>query len=135
MARERASHKSDLASLRARLEQENAQFLAGLKTELEINRDAYLKGLVDKIGSYRLVGDVVADTCVDIVQALKQGCINPAAVDTFHRRRLRALGYLALLASQEVLDRFAELTDYLQDWRKAKYRLNCLSSASSPLRL
>ena len=33
---------------------------------------------------------------------------------------MKAFGYLAMLASQEVLDRFAKLTDYVEDVAEGK---------------
>ena len=75
MAKERASHESELAALRARLEKENQQSLANLKTDLEIYRDTHLKGLSDKMASYRVVVDVLADICADIIEALKKALV------------------------------------------------------------
>lgn len=72
------------------------------------------------MASYRLVVDVLSDATADIILAMKQGQIDLASVDRFHRGRMRAFGYLSMLASQEVLDQFAKLTDYLEDVAEGK---------------
>jgi len=127
MSKEKAEHEEKLAELRAKLEKANEESLSKLRTDLEIYRDTHLKGLSDKMASYRLVIDVTADAFADIIQALKQGHIDPASVDKFHRGRMKAFGYLSMLASQDVLDRFAELTDYVEDVAEGKSKFTALN--------
>lgn len=120
MVKEKARYDAELATFRSRIENENESKLAQLKHELDVFKETQMKGLSDKLNSYRQTIDFFAEACADILQTLKVGAINPSVVDVFHRRRMKAFGYLAMLASQEVLDRFAELSDYVEDVAESK---------------
>ncbi len=135
MVKERAKHNQELTELQARLERTNQEKLKELQTNLEIYRETYLKEHSDKLAIYRLATDVITDFLADI-SMIRMGQ-KPAgdAVDRFNRGRLKAHGYLAMLAPQQVMDAYDSLIDNLfsilekpvitnpqEDWKEMRRR-------------
>jgi hypothetical protein len=113
MDQERSRFERELAELRSKLEKDNQENLSKLHTDLEIYRDTYLKAHNDKLTIYRLVTDIVAELLADI-DLLRLGQ-QPQGnfLDRFNRSRLKAHGYLAMLAPQNVMDAWDELIEFL----------------------
>ncbi|WP_342315390.1 hypothetical protein [Lysobacter sp. FW306-1B-D06B] len=114
MERERASHAEDLQKLRVRLEGQANTELEHLKSELGITSAKRMRDAQDKMAIYRLVVDIVADILSDF--DLSQDNTLPDArerFDRFNRGRMKAYGYMAMLAPQKVMDAFDEVIDHL----------------------
>ena len=142
MAEERAKHERVLAELRAKLEKANEESLSKLRTGLEIYRETYLKEHSDKLAIYRLATDVITDFLADI-SMIRIGQ-KPAgdALDRFNRGRLKAHGYLAMLAPQQVMNGYDSLIDHLfsildkpvitnpqEEWKEMRRRAYILINA------
>ena len=114
MAKERAAHDRDLAELRNRLEAQTKEGLAALETELSIFKDKHLRGFHDKLAIYRSVIDLIAEVLGDFDRwhASKQS-LPAERFDAINRERLKAYGYIGLLAPQSVMNAIDELFDHL----------------------
>lgn len=114
MANERQQHEKELTELRSKLERDNQKSIKSLETDLSIFKDKYLKGFHDKIEIYRLVIDIVSETLGDFDATIASGrLIHPDRYDTLNRARIRAYGYIAMLAPQSVMNAQDELFDHL----------------------
>jgi hypothetical protein len=113
MAEERAKYEQELAELRAKLEKANEESLSKLRTDLEIYRDTYLKAHNDKLTTYRIVTDIVAELLADLHMLRIGQKPDGNFLDRFNRGRLKAHGYLAMLAPQNVMDAWDGLVEFL----------------------
>jgi len=113
MAQERAKFERELAELQSKLEKENQECISRLRTELEIYRDTFLKTHNDKIETYRFVFGVVSDLLADVDLVRRGKKPEGDGWDRFNRGRLKAHGYLAMLAPQNVMDAYDSLIDYI----------------------
>lgn len=114
MARERVDHEAQLARLQANLERQNQAQVEALRTELRITEEKHLKGFQDRVAIYRMAVDIVADFLGDLDRYLRDGqAIPEERYDMFNRMRMKAYGYLAMLASQRVMDAYDQLADHL----------------------
>lgn len=115
MDAERAKHSQELEKLRSELRYNSEKNLADIKTELDIYKEKHLKGHSDKIAIYRLAVDIVSDLLGDL-DLIAMQCTPEDALkrwDKFNRDRMRAYGYIAMLAPQSVMDAFDALFDLL----------------------
>ncbi len=116
MQRERAEHSENLEQLRAQLKHDSDLQLGEIKNNLEIYKEKHLKGHADKLATYRLVVDVVVELLGELDQMKITGrppADAAARWDRFNRSRMRAYGYLAMLAPQTVMDTHDALMDHL----------------------
>lgn len=114
MARERADHEAQLTRLRADLEHQNQAQIEALRTELRLTEEKHLKGFQDRVAIYRMAVDIVADFLGDLDRYWQAGQTIPEErYDMFNRMRMKAYGYLAMLASQRVMDAYDQLADHL----------------------
>ena len=117
MERERQQFREDLERLRADLAQRNATALEAVRTEWDLLKGKLAGAHVEKIALYRMVTDVLAPMVADITFAQQGATITPedaaARIATFEKGRLRAYGYLAMFAPQEVMDAHDALVDYV----------------------
>lgn len=111
MSKEKAKLEQELAELRARLEKANEESLSKLRNDLEIYRATYLKEHTDKLAIYRLATEVVSDFLADLHSARFGQKPADNFLDRFNRGRLKAHGYLAMLAPQNVMDAYDSLID------------------------
>jgi hypothetical protein len=132
MIQERAKHDKELTILHAELRHNSEQEITNIKNDLDIFKEKHLRGHSDKIAIYRLSVDIIAEMLgdLDYTQITKQP--PPEAFqryDKFNRNRIRAYGYLAMLAPQHVMDAFDALFDHLihitqgkepYDWTKVR---------------
>jgi hypothetical protein len=113
MDKERAAFERELAELKSKLEKENSQSVEKLKTDLEIFRDTHLRGLSDRLEAYRHAIDIISDLCTDVHNVGTNHELGNKVVTEFNRGRLKAFGYLSILAPQDVMNAYVVLTDYL----------------------
>lgn len=114
MRDEQAAHEQALAELRNRLEHQTKERIAAWETDLSIFKDKHMRGFHDKLATYRLVIDLVAEILGDFDQALLMN--QPIPVErrsVLNRQRLKVYGNLALLAPQAVMDTQDDLMDHL----------------------
>lgn len=116
MQEEKSRHEKELEDLRSDLQRKNEAALAELRAALDIEKEKHLSGFGDKVKTYRLVVDVIADALADFdlheSKALSQEDA-AKAWDRFNRARMKAYGYLAMLAPQGVMDAADALFDHL----------------------
>jgi len=115
--------------------------LSELKTALEVAKAKHLSGHDDKIKIYRLVVDVVSEILSDLdLHHMGQFPAEEAArrMDQFNRGRMRAYGYLAMLAPQSVMDAADALFDDViqvaggslpYDWNRTRRHILSLLNA------
>lgn len=116
MTADRAKHESELEQTRSQFKHSNDLRLNEIKNELDIYKEKHLKGHADKIAIYRLVADVIVDILGDLDLVTITGATPEDAKarwDRFNRGRMKAYGYLAMLAPQSVMDAIDELMDHL----------------------
>jgi hypothetical protein len=113
MAQERAKFERELTELRSKLEKENQESISKLQTELEIYRDKFLKAHNDKLGTYGFVCGVVSEFLADMSMIHLGQKPEGNVLDRFNRGRLKAHGYLAMLAPQSVMDAYDALIDHI----------------------
>lgn len=114
MDKERAEHERDLAALRSKLEGDTARGLEALRTDLSIFKEQHLKGFHDKVSIYRMVADLIVEVLGDFDLAQENSTrLNPQRMDQFNRQRMKAYGYLGMLASQQIMDAYDKLMDHL----------------------
>ncbi len=142
MAKEKAKYEEDLAKLKSQLERSNQDSLVRLQTDLGIFKDTYLKQHNDKIGTYGYVFNVVAEFLADLDMIRLGKKPDGDAYDRFNRGRLKAHGYLAMLATQKVMDAWDSFTDHIfttleknqtnnyhEDWKEMRRRAYVLINA------
>jgi len=142
MSRDRAKYDQELAELRAKLERANEEGLSKLRTDLEIYRDTHLKLHRDKLGTYGFVFDVVSGFLADMNMIQMGQKPEGNILDRFNRGRLKAHGYLAMLAPQQVMDSYDSLIDHIfsvlektppnnphEDWKEIRRRAYVLLNA------
>ena len=116
MEADRANHAKELEKLRSELHHESEATLATLRSDLEIFKEKHFKGYTDKLAIYRLVTDVIVDVLGDLDLMMLSGAPpadGTARWDRFNRGRMKAYGYLAMLAPQPVVDGMDALMDHL----------------------
>ena len=124
-----------------------AEKLEAVRAELDIYKEKHLKGHTDKIEIYRLVVNLLAEILGDLdylrggTQPLPDGANEAirSRVDKFNRNRMKAYGYLAMMAPQNIMDAYDSLIDYLLEvicegkeykWPMVrKYALNLINEA------
>jgi hypothetical protein len=142
MAKEKAKYENELAELKSRLERSNQDGVARLQTDLGIFKDTYLRQHNDKIGTYGYVFNVVSEFLADLDMIRLGKKPDGDAYDRFNRGRLKAHGYLAMLAPQKVMDAWDSFTDhifttleksqannYQDDWKEMRQRAYILINA------
>jgi hypothetical protein len=136
----------EIAKVQAELQKQNNETHSMLLHELGIIRDKEMGGYKDKILIYRLAVDIFADLYVDLQKAFRSKTFNPEMIDKYNFGWVRCYGYLSMLATQEVIDSFDQLNDYIlnilngrspiQPWGiTRKYALNFLNSVRKDIGL
>ena len=114
MAKERANFEREITALKASLEKTNAESVEKLKTDLEIFRDTQLKAHTDKIAIYRMAIDIIVKFLVNMDRTQQHQENNKDVYLAFLEGRLRAYGYLSMLAPQNVMSAYDNLTDHIE---------------------
>jgi hypothetical protein len=130
MAKESHTHNKELENLRSELENKNQHYIEGLKSDLNIYQEKHLRGFNDKIQTYRLMTDIIAEMLGDYDKVVLTNQRVPLdRLDATNRARIRVYGYLGMMAPQSVMDAQDQLFDYLilvaggkhrYDWARAR---------------
>ncbi|MGD9639413.1 MAG: hypothetical protein AB7U85_10245 [Alphaproteobacteria bacterium] len=145
MEKDRANYSKELEKLRAELEKSNNKEIEEIKNELSIYKEQYLKGFNDKINIYRMVVDIVSEALGEFNAAeLTKIPLNIKTLNQIDRLRIKAYGYLAMMAPQNVMDKQDVLMDYLlnvaysnekYDWKRTRaYSLDLLNEIRKDLK-
>jgi hypothetical protein len=116
MERERADYAKELEKLRSELNREVETDLELWKKKLDVSATTTLREVSDKLAIYRATVDLVAEVLGDFDRVFTDGGQIPdlpARLDRFNRQRIKAYGYMAMLAPQSVMDAFDNLADHL----------------------
>jgi len=113
MDKERAKFERELTELRLKLERDNQESVSKLRTDLEIYRDTFLKAHNDKVGTYGFVFGVITDFLADMDMIRLGKKPEGDVYDRFNRGRLKAHGYLAMLAPQKVMDAYDSFVEHI----------------------
>ena len=116
MVQDRAKYEQALAKLQAELRHNSERELTNIKSDLDIFKEKHLRGHSDKIAIYRLAVDITAEILGDLDYSCLTQQLPPDALqkyDKFNRDRIKAYGYLAMLAPQNVMDAFDALFDHI----------------------
>lgn len=96
------------------LEKTNQHSIEDFKTDLTIFKEKHLKGFHDKIETYRLMIDILAEILGDFDSFSETGVPLPRErFDLLNKARIRVYGYIGMLAPQPVMDAQDQLFDYL----------------------
>lgn len=115
MASDQATHAQSLERLRSKLETERTAHFEHYKRQLDVTVATHLRETQDKLAIYRAATDIVATLLSDFDRVAIDGSAPPDArerFDRFNRERLKAYGYMAMLAPQPVMDAFDALIDF-----------------------
>ncbi|MEM7680036.1 MAG: hypothetical protein AAF182_03430 [Pseudomonadota bacterium] len=116
MQSDKAKHDSELEKLRANLLRENNKDIEHIRNELDIFKQQHLTGFHDKTKIYRMVVDLVAEVLSNYDLAFHANVeMTLEQRDATNRTRMRVYGYLAIVAPEEVLDAYSDLSDFLMD--------------------
>jgi len=110
---EKARHAEQLERLRAEFLRRNEQSLIELRSKVDVLQEKHLTGHKEKVGIYRIAVNLLADLLGDIELTGLSGQAPPGMFDRYNRGWMKAYGYLAMFAPQEVMDAFDRLNDYL----------------------
>jgi hypothetical protein len=116
MQNEQAKHDAALEHLRAQLHQQTTNEIELVKRQLDIAATSHLREVQEKLAIYRLVADLVADILGDFDRASWNGvtlATSRERYDQFNKGRMKAYGYMAMLAPQAVMDAFDAVIDHL----------------------
>jgi hypothetical protein len=132
MADDQAAHARSLEQLRSKLEAERALDLEQLKRQLDVSATTHLRELQDKLAIYRLATDLISEILADFDRMRNERVLPPDAKsrsDAFNRGRMKAYGYMAMLAPQPVMEAYDALIDYcmmvmggtaVYDWKQMR---------------
>lgn len=111
MFQEQSKHEKQLITL----EQDANSVLARLSAELDTTKQKSLRGFNDRLITYRMVVDLLAEVLGEFDRYENTGrqLLDADKFDNFNRARMRIYGYLAMLSPQKVMDANDELLDYL----------------------
>jgi hypothetical protein len=121
MARDRAEHETmlaglrseqekKLAELRADLDARNSESIEQMKAALDLHKGKLAGAHDDKLTAYRAIIDLIVETVTDLHLGER---LDRDKLKQLERARLRAYGYLALLAPQHAMTAFDRVVDYL----------------------
>jgi len=116
MQAEQAKHAIALEKLRSELNQQTTSELELLKRKLDVLTTSHLREIQEKVEIYRMVVDIVANILADFDRIAISKTVGDDSVEKFHifnRERMKAYGYMAMLAPQVVMDAFDAITDHL----------------------
>jgi oligoendopeptidase F len=108
---ERAKHEVSLQNMRAR----NEAALEDLKAQIDTLKQKELNRHFDKLSIYKDVVHIVSEILreLEAVAASKQESITTELERSFALNRNKAYGYISLVSSQNVMDRYNDLIDFL----------------------
>lgn len=136
---EKARFDEQLENFKIQVQHDSQERLKQLQCDIDLVKERQQRGFSDKLEIYRLVTNIISDALADIDLASRNPAnIPPDAYDRFNRSRLKAYGYLAMLAPQPVIDGFDNLVDHIfeiiegrckHDWAEIRRRALVLIAA------
>ena len=93
----------------------HSETLESLKSELDLLKQKDLTRHFDKLSIYKDIVHVVSEILreLEAVATSKQETISPEVEHNFALKRNKAYGYISLVSSQEVMDRYNDMIDFL----------------------
>jgi len=93
----------------------HSELLEELKTELDLLKQKDITRHHDKIAVYKDIVHIVCEILreLEAVTIGKQTTINKEAENNFAINRTKAYGYIILISSQEVMDKYNEFIDFI----------------------
>lgn len=116
MQRETHRHAAQLEQLRDQLRRTSETELEQLRRSLDVGVQTHLREVAEKVTIYRAVVDLIAEVLGDFDLATRVGAASGTTaqrLDQFNRQRMKAYGWMAMLAPQPVMDAFDALADHL----------------------
>ncbi len=107
---ERAKHDESLQNMRAK----NEAALEDLKAQIDTLKQKDLNRHFDKLTTFRDVVHIVSEIleALESITSGRQEAMCPELLRTFSKNRHKAYGYISLVSSQEVMDRYNELIEF-----------------------
>lgn len=107
---ERAKHEKSLQELKTK----NEAALENFKAQIDTFKQKELTRHFDKLTIYKDVIHIVSEILRELesVALLKNESINPEIERSFALNRHKAYGYISLVSSQEVLDKYNDMIDF-----------------------
>lgn len=92
----------------------HAKLLENIKNELDIIKQKDLTRHHDKLTLYRDIVCIISEILreLEAISTLKQETISEDVERSFSLNRTKAYGYISLVSSQEVMDRYNDMIDY-----------------------
>lgn len=92
----------------------HSEALEGIKKELDLLKQKEITRHFDKLAIYKDVVHLISEILreLEAVTVKKQSAVNPDVEHSFALCRNKAYGYLSLVSTQEVMDRYNEMIDF-----------------------
>jgi len=92
----------------------HAELLENIKNELDLLKQKDLTRHHDKLSLYRDIVYIISEILreLEAISTLKQEAISEDVERSFSLNRNKAYGYISLVSSQEVMDRYNDMIDY-----------------------
>jgi hypothetical protein len=92
----------------------HSETLEGIKKELDLLKQKELTRHFDKLAIYKDVVHLVSEILreLEAVSTSKQSSINPDVEHSFSLCRNKAYGYISLVSTQEVMDKYNDMIDF-----------------------
>ncbi|NMH64148.1 hypothetical protein [Shewanella salipaludis] len=92
----------------------HSEALEGIKKELDLLKQKEITRHFDKLAIYKDVVHLISEILreLEAVTTKKQRAVNPDVEHSFALCRNKAYGYLSLVSTQEVMDKYNEMIDF-----------------------
>ena len=92
----------------------HSEALEGIKKELDLLKQKEITRHFDKLAIYKDVVHLISEILreLEAVTTEKQSTVNPDVEHSFALCRNKAYGYLSLVSTQEVMDKYNEMIDF-----------------------
>jgi hypothetical protein len=92
----------------------HSETLEGIKKELDLLKQKEITRHFDKLAIYKDVVHLVSEILreLEAVSTSKQSSINPDIEHSFSLCRNKAYGYISLVSTQEVMDKYNDMIDF-----------------------
>ena len=92
----------------------NEEVLEGIKKELDVLKQKELTRHFDKLAIYKDVVHLISEILreLEAVSSSKQETISPDVEHSFSLCRNKAYGYISLVSTQEVMDKYNDMIDF-----------------------
>lgn len=92
----------------------HSEALEGIKKELDLLKQKEITRHFDKLAIYKDIVHLISEILreLEAVTIKKQGAVNPDVEHSFALCRHKAYGYLSLISTQAVMDKYNEMIDF-----------------------